>query len=104
MEIPSFIQCKKQVTLPIVTLWDGLTYGFGSYLPETCQSALQCCIEEEAPFPEINSPNNLEIPESRLILCSISVQELTANISPFSNDGNGRNEVYKEVSEEIENI
>ena len=44
----------------------------------------QWCIEEEAPFPEIDSPNYLEIPESRLILCSIYVQELTANISPLS--------------------
>ena len=83
-----------------MTLWDGSTYGFGSYLLETCQSAL---LESMKSIPEINSPNNLERPESRLILCSIYVQELTAIISPHSNDGDERVEVYKEVSEEIEN-
>lgn len=35
-------------------------------------------IEKEALLPEINTPNNVEIPESRLTLCKLHLQKLTA--------------------------
>ena len=60
-------------------------------------------IDEEAPFPEINTPNNVEIPQSQRALCNPHLQELMANVSPFLNDGNEGIDVYKGALEEIEN-
>ena len=58
-------------------------------------------IDEEVPFPEINTPNNIEISESRLTLCNLHLQKLTANISPFLDDSNEGIVVYKEALEDI---
>ena len=35
----------------------------------TLQSWNECGIDEEAPFPQIEMNNNVEIPESRVTLC-----------------------------------
>ena len=74
----------------IVTLWYSPTYAFGSCLPRTCWS--EYGVDEEA-----------KIPESRLTLRNLHLQELTANTSPILDDVNEGIDVYKGALEETEN-
>ena len=88
--MPSFIQCRKQITLSSLTLWYGPTYAFGFCLPRTCRS--EYGVDEET-----------KIPESRLTLCNHHLQEVSANISPLLDYVNEGKDVHKEALEKIDN-
>lgn len=40
-------------------------------------------IDEETPFPETETPNNFEIPESRVSFCDFHMEELSGTVSPL---------------------
>ena len=45
-------------------------------------------IDEEAPFLEIDTPNNVKISQSRVSLCDLHMEELFGTISPLvQNEG-----------------
>ena len=51
-------------------------------------------IDEEAPFPQIETDSNVEIPESRITLCKFHMSLLHANIDPLLDDGNDGIRLY----------
>ena len=60
-------------------------------------------IDEEAPFPEFDTSNNAEIPESRVALCDFHIEELSGTISPLVQDGNEGIYLYIDTLRIIEN-
>ena len=61
-------------------------------------------IDEGAPFPEIDTPNNVEIPESRVSLCDFHMEELSGTVSPLVQDGNKGIDLYIDAVRIIENV
>ena len=71
-------------------------------LPEvmSLQSWNEYGVDEEAPFPQIETDNNVEIPESRIItLCDFHMSLLHANIDPLLDDGNDGIRLYLNTKE-----
>ena len=56
-------------------------------------------IDEEAPFPQIETDNDVEILESRITLCDFHIPLLHANIDPLLDDGNDRIRLYLNTKE-----
>ena len=56
-------------------------------------------IKEEASFPEIETDNNVEIPESIITLCDFHMSLLHANIDPLLDNGNDGIRVYLNTKE-----
>ena len=47
-----------------------------------------------SPLPEIDTPNNVEIPESRVFLWDFHTEELSGIVSPFAQDSNEGIDLY----------
>ena len=63
------------------------------------QSWSEYGIDEEAPFPQIETDNNVEISESRITLCDFHMSLLYANIDPLLDDGNDGIRLYLNTKE-----
>ena len=63
----------------------------------------ECGIDEGAPFPEIDTPNNVEIPEWRVSLCDFHMEELSGTVSPLVQDGNEGIDLYIDAARITEN-
>ena len=57
--------------------------------------------EGDAHFPEVNSPNNVEVPISRVHICARHNQQLRDNINPLFQDNNEGIHIYQETIEAI---
>ena len=63
------------------------------------QSQNEYGIDEEAPFPQLETDINVEIPESRITLCDFHMSLLHANIDALLDDGNDGIRLYLNMKE-----